>query len=65
MGESVIMDCNINSKINKEEAVKSIEKNILFLQNTTEVKEIKKALPEIYSDLRSIFTSKEMLVFRC
>ena len=61
MGESLIMEWKINSDITREEAVKTIEEKILFLQELTEVNDIKKAFTDIYSELKSIFISKEIL----
>ncbi len=42
MDESLIMECNINLNVTKEDAVKIIDEKILFLQELTEVSDIKK-----------------------
>lgn len=55
------MNCNINSNITIEEAIKFVEEKRLYLQELTEVKDIKKAFADIYTEFKNIFISKEIL----
>lgn len=59
MGKELIMEYNINGS--REEAVKTIEEKILFLQEATEVNEIKEVFSKIYSEMKNIVASNEIL----